>query len=180
MLDFFSSRKKQAHEEKYEVPKAEDLPAITTIPNITSGIDPQVSKFTENDEKNPSESTTDPSSPPPPILSRARRISLVALATCAICMATGSSTSLNVALPTIQTDLDMTATNLQWVSSAFTLANGCLLLLSGRLADIRGRKRVFVIGMSWQAIWSLIGGFMKSGSGLIVARAMAGAGAAMR
>ena len=54
----------------------------------------------------------------------------------------------NVALPTIQTDLDFSQRNLQWVVSAYALTFGGLLLLGGRIADLVGRRRVFVTGVA--------------------------------
>ncbi|TXT04304.1 hypothetical protein VHUM_04191 [Vanrija humicola] len=91
----------------------------------------------------------------------------------------GEQTGLNIALPLIQTELDISESNLQWVASAFSLTNGCFLLISGRVADAFGRKRCFIGGMLWYGIWCLVGSFMHSGPGLIVTRAMAGAGASM-
>jgi MFS family permease len=73
----------------------------------------------------------------------------------------------------------MRETDLQWITSAYSLANGCFLLLSGRLADIHGRKLVFLCGITWVGIWTLVGSFMYSGAGLVVSRALAGIGAAM-
>jgi MFS family permease len=52
----------------------------------------------------------------------------------------------NVALPSIQTDLDFSQANLQWVISAYALVFGGFLLLGGRIADIVGRRRVFMVG----------------------------------
>src|SRR3954453_12012539 len=57
------------------------------------------------------------------------------------------ATIVNVALPTIQQDLDMSDTNLQWVVNAYTLMFGGFLLLGGRAGDIAGRKKVFLIGL---------------------------------
>jgi len=95
-------------------------------------------------------------------------------------MSSGGSMSLNIALPTIQSDLNMSESDLQWIASAYTLTSGCFLLLSGRMADVHGRKLVFICGLIWYAIWSLAGGFMKDGAGLVVTRALAGSGGAMR
>ena len=53
----------------------------------------------------------------------------------------------NVALPSIQTALDFSQENLQWVVSAYTLTFGGLLLLGGRMADLLGRRRVFMVGL---------------------------------
>ncbi|RSH91274.1 hypothetical protein EHS25_009573 [Saitozyma podzolica] len=94
-------------------------------------------------------------------------------------MSAAGGSTLNIALPTIQTELNIRETDLQWITSAYNLTNGCFLLLSGRVADIYGRKLVFLCGIMWVGIWTLVGSFMHSGVGLIVSRAMAGCGAAM-
>lgn len=51
---------------------------------------------------------------------------------------------------------------------------------NGRMADIYGRKLVFLCGIFWLGLWSLVGGFMNNGAALVVTRALAGSGAAMR
>ncbi|WWC61212.1 uncharacterized protein I303_103792 [Kwoniella dejecticola CBS 10117] len=119
----------------------------------------------------------------PPItstpLSKTRLFLVAATVTFTMCMSAAGGQTLNIGLPTIQTDLKMTDSDLQWIASAYALTNGCFLLLSGRLADVHGRKLVFVTGVLWYALWTLIGGFMKNGAGLVVTRALAGCGAAM-
>jgi len=84
----------------------------------------------------------------------------------------------NVALPSIQADLDFSSQNLQWVVSAYALTFGGLLLLGGRVADLLGRRRVFMAGVALFALASLLGGLAPSGALLIVARALQGIGAA--
>ena len=64
----------------------------------------------------------------------------------------------NVALPSIQADLEFSQHNLQWVVSAYALTFGGLLLLGGRAADLLGRRRVFVAGVAVFALASLLGG----------------------
>jgi EmrB/QacA subfamily drug resistance transporter len=85
----------------------------------------------------------------------------------------------NVALPSIQTDLGFSQENLQWVISAYALFFGGFLLLGGRTADIVGRRRLFVIGLVVFGAASLLSGLAWSDSALIVARAVQGLGAAM-
>jgi EmrB/QacA subfamily drug resistance transporter len=85
----------------------------------------------------------------------------------------------NVALPTIQVDLDFSQKNLQWVVSAYALTFGGLLLLGGRAADLLGRRRVFMIGIAVFAVASLLAGFAWSDTVLIAARAFQGIGAAI-
>ena len=83
----------------------------------------------------------------------------------------------NVALPSIQADLEFTQANLQWVISAYALVFGGFLLLGGRTADLLGRRRVFMVGLVMFAIGSLLCGFAWSEASLIGARALQGLGA---
>ncbi|WP_217920982.1 MFS transporter [Miltoncostaea oceani] len=85
----------------------------------------------------------------------------------------------NVALPSIQTALDFSQENLQWVVSAYTLTFGGLLLLGGRMADLLGRRRVFMVGLVVFSVASLACGFATSDTFLIAARAVQGIGAAV-
>jgi EmrB/QacA subfamily drug resistance transporter len=84
----------------------------------------------------------------------------------------------NVALPSIQTDLEFSQANLQWVISAYALVFGGFLLLGGRIADIFGRRRIFMIGLIAFTIGSLLCGLAWSEASLIGARAIQGLGAA--
>jgi EmrB/QacA subfamily drug resistance transporter len=84
----------------------------------------------------------------------------------------------NVALPSIQVDLNFSQANLQWVISAYALAFGGFLLLGGRTADILGRRRVFVAGILAFTLGSLLSGLAWSEASLIGARAIQGLGAA--
>lgn len=111
--------------------------------------------------------------------SSARLIGIASVATCTMIMSSMGNIVLTIALPTIKVDLDMEETDLQWLSSAYSLTYGCFLLLAGRLADIHGRKLVFLCGVSWYAIWTLIGPFFNDGAGLVVSRALAGCGSSM-
>ncbi len=89
------------------------------------------------------------------------------------------SSVVNVALPAIQHAFHMTSTNLQWIVTAYTLTFGGFLLLGGRAADLYGRKRMFVTGVTLFAIASLIDGLAQSGTILIVLRAVQGLSAAL-
>jgi EmrB/QacA subfamily drug resistance transporter len=84
----------------------------------------------------------------------------------------------NVALPSIQLDLGFSQENLQWVISAYALVFGGFLLLGGRLADILGRRAVFMAGLLVFSIGSLLCGLAWSDESLIGARALQGLGAA--
>jgi EmrB/QacA subfamily drug resistance transporter len=85
----------------------------------------------------------------------------------------------NVALPSIGTDLDFSQGDLSWVVNAYTLFFGGFLLLGGRMADLIGRRRLFIGGLILFAAASLAGGFASSPGMLIAARAVQGLGAAM-
>ena len=85
----------------------------------------------------------------------------------------------NVALPSIKTDLDFSQTNLQWVISAYAILFGGALLLGGRLADLLGRRRLFVGGLALFASSSLLCGLAWSEGSLITFRAVQGLGGAL-
>ena len=89
------------------------------------------------------------------------------------------ATIVNVALPTIQKDLDMTDTNLQWVVNAYTLLFGGFLLLGGRAGDLAGRKKIFLIGLVLFTSASLLCGIATGSTWLIVTRGLQGLGAAL-
>jgi EmrB/QacA subfamily drug resistance transporter len=85
----------------------------------------------------------------------------------------------NVALPSIRGDLGFSATGLQWVVNAYTLAFAGFLLLGGRAADLIGRREVFVGGLLLFALASLAGGVAQSSGQLVAARAAQGLGGAI-
>ncbi|HKG63702.1 MAG TPA: MFS transporter, partial [Solirubrobacteraceae bacterium] len=85
----------------------------------------------------------------------------------------------NVALPSIGRDLQFSQENLSWVINAYTLTFGGFLLLGGRMADLLGRRRLFMAGIVLFGIASLLGGFAESEGQLIAARALQGLGAAL-
>ncbi|HYH62418.1 MAG TPA: MFS transporter [Solirubrobacterales bacterium] len=85
----------------------------------------------------------------------------------------------NVALPTIGRDLQVDQDNLSWVVNAYVLTFGGFLLLGGRLADLLGRRRIFITGLLLFAAASLAGGFAESEGVLIAARAVQGLGGAL-
>ncbi len=89
------------------------------------------------------------------------------------------ATIVNVALPHIQRALGFSGSGLEWIVTAYSLAFGGLLLLGGRLGDILGRRRVFIIGVSVFSLGSLLGGFATSEWWLLAARALQGSGAAL-
>src|SRR6266496_210135 len=85
----------------------------------------------------------------------------------------------NVALPSIKTDLHFSQQNLQWVITAYAILFGGVLLLGGRLADVLGRRRVFMAGLGLFSISSLLCGLSWSEGSLIGFRAMQGLGGAL-
>ena len=85
----------------------------------------------------------------------------------------------NVALPSIGSALDFSQDNLSWVVNAYVLTFGGFLLLGGRMADLLGRRRVFMGGLVLFALASLAGGLATNDSQLIAARAVQGLGAAI-
>jgi EmrB/QacA subfamily drug resistance transporter len=85
----------------------------------------------------------------------------------------------NVALPSIGRELDFSQDDLSWVVNAYTLTFGGFLLLGGRMADLLGRRRIFVAGLILFGVASLAGGLAQSEAQLIAARTFQGLGAAL-
>lgn len=85
----------------------------------------------------------------------------------------------NVALPSIQHDLAFTAQGIQWLLTGYGLVFGGFLLLGGRMADLYGRKRIFLGGTALFTLASLLGGFAESPGILVAMRCLQGLGAAM-
>jgi EmrB/QacA subfamily drug resistance transporter len=85
----------------------------------------------------------------------------------------------NVALPSIGADLGFSQDDLSWVVNAYVLTFGGFLLLGGRMADLFGRRRVFMGGLVLFAVASLLGGLAENSGQLIAARALQGLGAAI-
>ena len=85
----------------------------------------------------------------------------------------------NVALPTIKNDLHFSEESLQWVITAYAVLFGGVLLLGGRMADLLGRRRMFMLGMAVFTISSLLDGLAWSAGSLIAFRAWQGLGAAL-
>src|SRR6266446_3510224 len=85
----------------------------------------------------------------------------------------------NVALPTIKNDLHFSEGGLQWVITAYAIVFGGVLLLGGRMADLLGRRRIFMVGMVLFTLASLACGLASSAGVLIASRAAQGVGAAI-
>src|SRR5438552_10265519 len=85
----------------------------------------------------------------------------------------------NVALPTIKTDLHFTQESLQWVITAYSILFGGVLLLGGRMADLLGRRRMFMLGLGLFTLSSFLDGIAWSEGSLIAFRSLQGLGAAL-
>jgi MFS family permease len=108
-----------------------------------------------------------------------RRWHALALVCVAFFMVVLDVAIVNVALPSIQEDLNISRSTLQWIVTAYSLAFGGFLLLGGRAADIFGRRRVFMVGMVIFTTGSLACALSSSGTALILFRAYQGLGAAI-
>src|SRR3954447_5100554 len=107
---------------------------------------------------------------------RWKALSVLALADFVVIL---DATIVNIALPSIGRDLHASTASLSWVVTAYILAFGGLLLLGGRLADLFGRRRMFIAGLGIFGAASLAGGLSTSIEMLIGFRALQGAGAAL-
>ena len=108
-----------------------------------------------------------------------RRWKALALLSVAYLMVVLDISIVNVALPSIQEDLGFSPENLQWVVSGYALTFGGFLLLGGRLGDLLGRRRLFMVGLALFALTSLLCGLSVSSGMLIAMRLLQGAAAAM-
>jgi EmrB/QacA subfamily drug resistance transporter len=104
---------------------------------------------------------------------------ILALACAAQFMVVLDIAIVNVALPSIQQDLEVSQSTLQWVVIAYGLALGGFLLLGGRMADLLGRRRILVAGLTTFAAASFVAGIAGSSAVLIAARGVEGFGAAL-
>src|SRR6201988_4679728 len=120
--------------------------------------------------------TPAPSSPA--VTDRGRWIALVVLCV-GVLMIILDSTVVNVALPSTQRDLGFSQTNLAWVVNAYLIPFGGLLLLAGRLGDLLGRRRIFLVGLGLFAFSSLARGLAHSPWALGLARFAQGGGGAL-
>ena len=114
-----------------------------------------------------------------PSLSSRRGVAILLLLCLVQFMDVLDAAILNIALPSIKRDLGFTQESLQWVVNGYILTYGGFLLLGGRVADLLGRRRVLITGLTVFAGSSLIGGLAQSSSLLIGARFAQGLGAAM-
>jgi EmrB/QacA subfamily drug resistance transporter len=117
-----------------------------------------------------------PGSPAGPDPRRWKALAVLAVADFVVVL---DATIVNVALPSIGRSLHASTSELSWVVSAYILAFGGLLMLGGRLADLFGRRRLFIGGLILFGLASLAGGLSTSAGELIAFRAIEGAGGAM-
>ncbi|MFF3391258.1 MFS transporter [Streptomyces sp. NPDC002669] len=103
--------------------------------------------------------------------SRWKALAFIALAQLMVVL---DATIVNIALPHAQTDLGISDANKQWVITAYALAFGGLLLFGGRIADLWGRKRTFVVGLIGFALASALGGAAQNQAMLFGSRALQG------
>src|SRR4051812_10933414 len=107
-----------------------------------------------------------------------RRWKLLAVLCAVYFMVILDAAIVRVAVPSIERDLQMSSEGLQWVANAYMLTFGALLLLGGRMADLLGRRRLFLGGLVLFTVASLLCGIAPSGAALIGFRAIQGLGAA--
>src|SRR5689334_21408704 len=119
-----------------------------------------------------------PAAAPRPV-SRVEPNVVLALIAVAQFMVVLDATIVNVALPTIKTDVGFSEQSLSWVLNAYTLIFGGFLLLGGRAADRLGRRRLFMAGIALFSCASLICGLSQSEGMLLAARGLQGLGGAM-
>ena len=110
--------------------------------------------------------------------SKGRCIALVATLTGASFMNTLSLQAVVIILPTIGRALDIPDSRQQWIVSAYSLTFGCFLLLWGRIADIYGKRKIFVLGSAWVTATTLVNPFVPNEIGFDIFRALQGLGAA--
>jgi EmrB/QacA subfamily drug resistance transporter len=89
------------------------------------------------------------------------------------------ATVVNVALPTIGKDLNASVAGLQWIVNGYALTLAALILIGGSLGDRFGRRRIFLVGIAWFAIASLLCGLAPTAGALVAARALQGVGGAL-
>ena len=116
--------------------------------------------------------TSNPAAVAAPSSRRWLTLTTVALAQLMVVL---DATVVNIALPSAQADLGFDNGDRQWIVTAYSLAFGSLLLLGGRLSDLIGRKRAFIIGLIGFAVASALGGAADSFGTLVAARALQGA-----
>src|SRR6185503_1193671 len=114
----------------------------------------------------------------PPTKPYARRWQALAVLAMSLLIVSVDNTILNVALPTIRTELDATSSQLQWIVDGYLLAFAVLLLIAGSLGDRFGRKKALTIGLVTFGVGSVLAAGAPGTTQLIASRALMGVGAA--
>ncbi|MGY0020377.1 MFS transporter [Streptomyces sp. YJ-C3] len=110
---------------------------------------------------------------------RGRLSALLVLLSLSGFLTTLDNTVINVALPTVQDELGLDVPDLEWVATSYVLSFGALLLAGGRLTDLLGRRSVLAVGLVVFTLASAAAALADSGTALVVARTVQGAGAAL-
>lgn len=119
------------------------------------------------------------SAPPSTALRWDKRLWITLLIACGVMFLDGLDVSMiGVALPQISADLDLTTSQMQWIVSGYVLGYGGLLLLGGRVADLLGRRRVLMTGLTVFTLASLVGGLVSDPTIIVVTRFVKGMAAA--
>ncbi|KAF9456822.1 major facilitator superfamily domain-containing protein [Collybia nuda] len=118
------------------------------------------------------------SPPPPPKRNTLKSVIIVMTCTFAMIVNSANNTSVSISLSSIAHGLSIQEAELQWLVSAYSLSSGCLLLMFGRLADLYGRKKTFLIGSFTLAAFTLGCGFSQNAITLDVLRGIQGIGVA--
>ncbi|KAJ7725203.1 MFS general substrate transporter [Mycena metata] len=115
-----------------------------------------------------------------PVVARPAWKSALLVATCTFAMITNlaSMGAISIFLSVIGEDLNIAEDKLQWLVSAASLSSGCFLLLFGRLADLFGRKKFFLLGITWLGVLSIGCGFAQNATTLYILRGLQGLGPA--
>ncbi|KAI4521868.1 MFS general substrate transporter [Schizophyllum commune Tattone D] len=105
-------------------------------------------------------------------------ITLTAVCTIAMAANISNTMAVSIALPTMGDELGIQQDQLQWVTNAYALSSGCLLLMFGRIADVYGRKKTFLAGALWLFAFTLGCAFVKDALTLEILRGVQGVGGA--
>ncbi|KAF3768072.1 MFS general substrate transporter [Cryphonectria parasitica EP155] len=133
---------------------------------------------TEDDDNNNNNDAFSQRSQPVLAISKAKAIALVATVTGASFLNTLSIQAVVIILPTIGRDLSIPDSRQQWIVSAYSLTFGCFLLLWGRIADVYGKRTIFVLGSAWVAITTAVNPVIPNEIAFDLFRGLQGLGAA--
>ncbi|KAK4221809.1 aminotriazole resistance protein [Podospora fimiseda] len=157
------------------VPEKEKI--LSSLPPLSNGHQLDKVEVSSNSAESVQEiNSSNPNSELP--LSKGRCIALVATVTGASFLNTLSGQAVVIILPTIGRDLGIPDSRLQWIVSAYALTFGCFLLLWGRIADIYGKRIIFIYGSAWFAITMLVNPFLPNEIAFDLFRGLQGLGAA--